>query len=337
MQKRYWIGFTEIEKAELMADDRPEGTPAENEVDLESIVSWISSGTETVGCYCRTHYQMRKTGVYGTGYATVSRVTAVGRKVDGVKPGDIVLGGCHSSSHRLPASELVKVPDGLSPEQAVFARMIKVSIPSFVRTGVAAPDICAVTGLGVIGFWCAQLASMFGYEVVASDPNPLRREIAAKHGIRVTEALREDDPEFSGKIGFGIDCSGNELAVKSLCDVMRNWGEISLVGVPWKPNSDLNAQKILHPVFYKFLTLKTGWEADMPGQHKVHNDLTHKAAALRYLSEGRIGIEPWAYEKVSPEDPQTLYQNILHGRLNSFGYMLDWSGFTRQGRDHEND
>jgi threonine dehydrogenase-like Zn-dependent dehydrogenase len=76
----------------------------------------------------------------------------------------------------------------------------------------------------------------------------------------VVEAVPVRDPAYAKRVGFGIVCSGHEQAVLDLCDVVRPWGEVAIVGVPWVPRTSMLAQKLLHSVFYNFVDLKSGWE-----------------------------------------------------------------------------
>ena len=72
-----------------------------------------------------------------------------------------------------------------------------------------------------------------------------------------------------------------------LCNVVRVWGEVALVGVPWVARTPLLAQQILHSVFYNYVNMKSGWEGAMPAAPSPHSEVHHYAAALRWLAEGR--------------------------------------------------
>lgn len=312
-----------IARAQVALVDSPRPTCAlrPTEVEADTIVSWISSGSEIFGNYLDAHYESDHHYPRGTGYMALSRVCAVGSEVEHLKVGDLVLGGSHRSWQRGEETFFIKVPDGMAPEVAIFGRVVKVSLPAFIRTEIRPPEKCMIVGLGMGGFCAAQLSEMLGYETFAFDTNPVRREIAEQHGINVVSSLEPffDKDAFS----LGIDCTGNELAVCDLCRNLRRFGEISLVGVPWIKHSDLSAQEILHPVFYRFLTIRTGWENDMPNLAR-QNRIVHTEAALRYLQKGLLRVDPDCYEKVSPENPQVYYQNLLQNRTEKLGYLFDW-------------
>jgi threonine dehydrogenase-like Zn-dependent dehydrogenase len=308
------------EKVELLPLE-PDALPLKTgEIRARTLVSLVSSGTEVVGCYSATHYQLSYPARLG--YASVSRVEEMGAEVGGLAVGDLVLGGGHRSLQRGQASSFVKVPAGLAPEKAVFARMAKISMPAFVRAGVRPPELLVITGLGLVGMMAAQLGQIYGYRTLACDPSAKRREIARRHGIAdVAEAIPLRDPLYAKRVGFGLDCSGHEQAVLDLCDVVRPWGEVAMVGVPWVPRTSMLAQKLLQSVFYNFVDLKSGWECRPP---EGHGEVFEHEMALRWVAEGRLKVDPCAYRVASPADAQRQYQDLLHGKVEELTVMFDW-------------
>lgn len=326
LKKEFAVKFTAREKAELLPADVDNSPLKPDELFSHTLVSLISCGTETVGCYSGNHYQMTGDSYpRSSGYASISRVEQVGSDVKDIVPGDLVLGGCHQSYQRGKAVNFAKVPAGLAPEIAVFGRMAKISIPAIIRSAIRPPENMIVTGLGLVGMLAAQLGQNFGYQVLACDPNAGRREIARQCGIiNIMDNVPVNDQRYAKKVGFGLDCSGHEQAVLDLCNIVRTWGEVSMVGVPWVPKTSMLAQKILHSVFYNFVSLKSGWECQMPPAPDIHSDWSHHLAAMRWLAEGRLKITPCVYRKVPPDNPQQQYQDILNNRLDELTVMFDW-------------
>ena len=320
------VKFVAQEKAELVTIEADRSPLKPDEIFTHTLVSLISSGTEVAGGYSATHYQITASSYpMRTGYASISQVEEVGSEVVGLAKGDLVLGGCHQSFQRDKAERFVKVPTGLAPEVAVFSRMAKISMPSFVRTAIRPPEILVVTGLGLVGMLAAQIGQSLGYQTIACDPSEKRRKIAQRHGLRqVIANVPVNDPLYAKKIGFGLDCSGHEQAVLDLCNSVRVWGEVAIVGVPWIPRTSLLAQKVLHSVFYNYVDLKSGWEGQMPTAPHIHSEQKEHATAMQWLEEGRIKIDPSTYRKVSPSNPQEQYQELLHNQLDELTFMFDW-------------
>lgn len=206
--------------------------------------------------------------------------------------------------------------------------MIKVSMPAFVHTHIRPPEKLIITGLGVVGLFAAQLGQLYGYDVIACDPNIIRCKIAKEHGIKnVVKSFSEINPNFKKQIGLALECSGNEKAILEICNWLKVRGEIFLVGVPWKPSTDITAQKLLHSVFYNYIILQSGWEGEMPPDPEIHSSSYHLKSALEWIKKRKIKIKKTAYKIVSPEKCQEYYQNLLYRRLKELTVIFDWRKF----------
>ncbi len=326
-RSQYAIMFTAREQAELVAVE-PDATPlGPGEVSGRTVVSLVSRGTEVVGTYCGTHMDISPSSYpMGTGYAAVFEVEAVDRGVSGIAVGDLVFcRGAHRSHQRVRAEDVVRLPDGLSPETAVFARMVKIPMPSFARTSIRPPERLAVAGLGVVGLMAAQLGRLYGYETYACDPDPERQRVAREYGIgNVMAELPDPGATRFAPVGLGLECSGHEAAAMALCRAARVYGEVFLIGVPWVPRTDMLAQAILHRVFYGYVRLQSGWEGEMPGAPAPHSEAHHFGAALSWLAEGRMRAGAELYSAVSPAAPQSHYQDLLHNRTPAPTVLFDW-------------
>lgn len=318
----YRIIFSEREKAELQ--EQTVSLPlAEDQILAKTLYSWISSGTETTGLYSGNLPSAKYPRC--PGYSSVSQVVEIGPGVKSLKPGDIVIGGNHSSYQCMKESRFNRIAPDIDCRNAVFIHMFKIPLPAFVRTQIRGPEKCVIAGLGLIGLCAAQLARMFGYEVYGFDINSKRCALAEHYGIQTVSSISTE--KFGQSVGLGIDCSGHEKAVMDLSKVIRRFGEIALVGVPWKRNTEIYAQELLHSIFYNFLTIRTGWEMDMPDHPEIYNNKNFELLTMRTIQWGFLKINPEDYETVTPENPQNIYQNILHGKMTGLGYMLDWTKF----------
>jgi NADPH:quinone reductase-like Zn-dependent oxidoreductase len=321
------ILFTAKEQAALVPveqDARPLGP---REVAGHTLVSLVSAGTEVVGTYTGSHFQIGPESYpMGSGYACVFRVDAVGADVRSVREGEVVFCPAdHRSYQRVAEGRVVRVPAGLAPEVAVFARMVKIPMPAFVHTAARPPETCVVTGLGVVGLMAAQLGQVYGYEVLACEPQDRRRRIAREHGVEtLLPAVPVDDPAVCKHVGLALECSGHEQAALGLCSLVKPRGDVFLVGVPWVARSERLAHAVLHAVFYNYVNLHSGWEGRMPPSPEIHSEQFHFRAALDWLARGEVQVHESLYRKASPRDPQTQYQDILHNRLESLTVLFDW-------------
>ena len=137
------------------------------------------------------------------------------------------------------------------------------------------------------------------------------------------------DPAVVKKAGLGMECFGHEQAMLDLCNLLRVRGEVFLVGVPWVPRTELVAQRVLHSVFYNYITVSSGWEGEMPAKPAVHRGDHHLATALECIADGRIRIHDSLYAKASPQNPQAVYQDLLHKRTDRLTMMFNWQNGIR--------
>ncbi len=317
--------FTAREQAVLQPLVVDDSAPGPHEVLARTLYSAVSSGTETavyqghlgVGFPC------------GTGYAAVCEVTAVGAEVTVVRPGDRVfaLAG-HRSFHRLPDSEVWRVPPDLPPEEAVLVRLMGVTMSTLVTTTARPPDKVLVTGLGIVGLLGAQVFRSCGYEVHAVDPDPNRREVAAQLGIaEVHPETPLHEASVAGQVALVLECSGHEAAVLAGCRAVRKRGEVVLVGVPWVRRTDLPAHDLLHAIFHQYAVVRSGWEWEVPREPTdfvAGSMRANFAAGMQWLAEGRVRVQG-LYQLMSPRDCQAVYQGLTHRTLERPAVVFDWS------------
>ncbi len=316
------ITITSREFAECLTV-APDTTPARaDEVCGRTLVSLISTGTELNGAY------QGETFPQNVGYACVFRVDEVGDRVMSVSPGDIAFAmGGHRSSQRHDESGVVKVPDGLSPEQALFARMMCVSMSTLTTTTARPPSTVLVMGLGIVGNLAAQMFRSCGYDVVACDPDAGRLDIARQMGIeRVHTSVPTDDPELVDRVALPMDCSGNEQAVLDACRVVRKRGEVVLIATPWRKRTDTPAHDVLREVFHRYIVLRSGWEWEVPthpADFRANSIYGNIAGAMGWVLEGRVSVGGLA-ETIAPEKAQEAYQALLTHTARRLTYIFDW-------------
>ena len=111
-------------------------------------------------------------------------------------------------------------------------------------------DTLVITGLGPVGLGATALASFLGARVIAIDPEPYRRQLAAQLGAAIT--LDGADAELAAQVRDGVgergirkglDCSGKESAERLLIELAGIRGAIALVGenggtIPVSPSND---------------------------------------------------------------------------------------------------
>ncbi|MFH1707479.1 MAG: zinc-binding dehydrogenase [Planctomycetota bacterium] len=323
------VTVTGREQAALttIAHDKPLGP---NDVLGRTLVSLVSPGTELNWNYLGTQFPTHP------GYACVFRVDKVGAGVKQVKAGDTVFAmGGHRSVQQCDAGNVVVVPKGLKPEEAVIARLMGVTMAT-LKTAVARPgDMVIVAGAGPVGYLGAHLFAKAGYDVRVVEPDAGRRALVKKSGIAtVYPAIPFDDPAVKGKVALVVECSGHEQAVLDACKIVRKRGEVVMVGVPWKRRTDLYAFDLLHAVFHQYTVLRSGWEWEVPNQStdfQPHSIFSGFRLALRWLAEGRIPVRGHITRN-DPRKAQAVYQDLIHSRAKGLFQEFDWRLGRRSAR-----
>jgi len=323
-EKDYYVAMSGPQQAELMSTVRDAQPLGPRDVAGRTVVTLISAGTELQGSYLASDGFPRRPG-----YAAVFRAETVGAEVSDIKPGDHVFCmGPHQSYQRFRREEVVPLPEGLAPEEAVFARMMGVTMTTLTTTRSRPPEKVLVTGLGLVGHLGAKIFASCGYRVTAVDPSPVRRRIAQEAGIQpALAAVPLEDPDIAGKIGLVLECSGHEEAALHGCRVVRKGGEVVLVGTPWRRRTDIYAHELVNTVFFRYVVLRSGWEWELPmypEDFRVNSIFGSFEAALNWLAEGRINVSG-IYKKVPPRQAQEAYQDLLHGRCEKLAVIFDWA------------
>lgn len=263
------------------------------------------------------------------GYAAVFEVERVGTEVTDIQPGQRVFClGPHRSFQRTDRASVIPVPENLSPFVALFARMMGVAMSTLTTTTARPPGKVLVTGLGLVGHLAARIFQMCGYEVAACDPLESRRELARAAGLKlVLEKPPLDDPEWFERVELVAECSGHEQAVLDGCNIVSRRGEVVLIGVPWRKQTELSAHDLLWAIFHKYAVVRSGWEWEIPlhpTPFRPGSLYGNMAAAMRWLAEGRLSVEGLA-EVVSPTECGRVFQRLAEGTFPLLTAVFDWS------------
>lgn len=121
------------------------------------------------------------------------------------------------------------VPDSISDHAAALMEPLSVGIAAAQKGGIKVGDTVLIAGGGPIGIITAQVARAFGaVDVVVTDINPARRELAAKYGARAVDPDTESTEHLQANVF--IDASGATSAITSGIRSTRAGGTVVLVG-----------------------------------------------------------------------------------------------------------
>jgi threonine 3-dehydrogenase len=204
------------------------------------------------------------------GHEFAGEIVAVGDNVNDFHPGDLVSGeghvvcgrcrNCMAGRRHLCArsqgvgvnrpgafAELIALPmtniwhhwPGIDPEVAAIFDPFGNAVHTALAFPVLGEDVL-ITGAGPIGCMATAVVRYAGARHVAvSDPNPYRRDLAARMGASVTvdpgaQELADVQRELGMTEGFdvGLEMSGNGSALQGMLANMSHGGRIALLGIP---------------------------------------------------------------------------------------------------------
>lgn len=243
-------GVVEIEEID-------EREPGHKELKIKTLFSGISHGTEMHG-YRSSEWLDRMSFLKTPGYASVGKVTDVGRNVQKFKTGDLVTSFAnHVTSYirEEDAKDIAKLPLGVSSEVGVFRFNTRVALNAILDADIKIGDNVAVFGLGVIGQIAAQLAKLSGAgQVIGVDLFNKRLETAKKLGAdviinaqEVTDIKKEILEITEGRgVDLAIEASGSYKALNGAIKTVAYRGTIVVLSWYSGPAKDLYLDQEFH-------------------------------------------------------------------------------------------
>jgi len=140
----------------------------------------------------------------------------------------------------VPAERLLRVPAGLSDDEAAVIEPLAVATHDVRRAGVKAGDAVLIFGGGPIGALIAMVCRQRGARVVVTEVNPFRVEMLTKLGLDVLgpgQNVKTFVEQWTAGDGADVvfEVTGNPAAVRAMTDLVRVWGTISMVAIHGEP------------------------------------------------------------------------------------------------------
>jgi 2-desacetyl-2-hydroxyethyl bacteriochlorophyllide A dehydrogenase len=326
------VQFVAARDARVIETEVHEGDLGPHEVVVEAKWSVISPGTElahfTGSAETGPMVHTRAGFPWAPGYAMCGVVRACG-DATGVRPGQRVL--AHVPHARVVRFDVRKrmclpVPEAVPDNLVPFARLAQVSGVILQAANFRPGDVVAVLGLGVIGNFAAQLAGISGATVVGIDPSESRRATASACGVAMVADLPEAEAVVRELDGADVvvECSGRAAAAGFAADLCAKDGEIFLIGAPWRHEPQLAASDLLAKVFEKYLSVRSGWEWQIPrtgGRHSI-------AGCTEWifgLLDRQLVTDPLITEVITPGDLPAAYERLDREPGKCLTFLIDWN------------
>lgn len=162
--------------------------------------------------------------------------------------------GAYAEYVKVPAKELIPVPDSLPLERAcIIADAISTPYHAVTRRGRVRPgDQVAVVGCGGVGLNVVQCAVAAGADVIALDKNADRLAVARQLGARA--AVNPDDDDRPDKVVRGLTNGGVDVAFEAIGSpptirlafaLLRRGGRLCVIGYTHEEVA-LSAAKLMY-------------------------------------------------------------------------------------------
>jgi len=146
--------------------------------------------------------------------------------------------GAYAEQVVAPVSNVIPLPDGLTPAEAAVAEPITVAYHGLLKSPLRQGNSAAVIGMGPIGLGLIQLAKAAGAgPVVASGHREARRELARECGADLVVDPRERDlPEAVREVtedgvDVAFEVAGSESGLNDAIKSSKPSGHTTILGV----------------------------------------------------------------------------------------------------------
>ncbi|MCA1615630.1 MAG: alcohol dehydrogenase catalytic domain-containing protein [Acidobacteria bacterium] len=136
--------------------------------------------------------------------------------------------GAHAEYLRLPAANLLTVPDEISDERAVFAEPLAAACGILERVRVEEGERVCVVGDGKLGLLCAQaLKALSGSDVTLVGKHANKLDIARRRGVE-TVLLSDLGDSRARRFDVAVEASGSEGGLRLALSLLRPRGTLVL-------------------------------------------------------------------------------------------------------------
>ncbi|MBD3392457.1 MAG: zinc-binding dehydrogenase [Chitinivibrionales bacterium] len=274
---------------------------------------------------------------YAPGYGIVGTVRAKGDGLDSVDVGDRAFTFGQHASFSLSNTLIAKVPEGLSSEHAVLARIAQIAMVAERTSETHVGDYVAVLGLGLVGNFAAQLFSIAGCEVIGVDLSSKRRDIATECGVAHVVDGSGDVKEAISDITNGkmcrtvVEATGVPAVACQASEYSAFLGEVILLGSPRGERTE-DVTPMLNRIHLwpkGCVTYKGAHEWRMPIDNDpnghIHYSFQNNVETIfRLMQNGKLAVEPIITHIASPDQAPEVYKGLRENPDEYMGVVFDW-------------
>ncbi len=279
------------------------------------------------------------------GYSCAGTVVDVGSDAGGLAVGDrVACAGQNYASHAevvcVPKRLCVRVPDGVSLEDASFVTLGAIALQGVRQAEPRLGDCVAVIGLGLLGQLTVQLLKASGCVVLGSDLDPRKLELASSLGADMVarpEHVTRGATAMTN--GHGVDAviitasAADSGPVAVAGEICRRKGRVVVVGavdmqVPresyYRKELELRLSTSYGPGRYDRAYEEEGH--DYPFGYVRWTEQRNMEAFLTMVQQGRVRLAPLITHRFAIDQAEQAYRMILEGREPYLGICIGYPG-----------
>jgi predicted dehydrogenase/threonine dehydrogenase-like Zn-dependent dehydrogenase len=280
----------------------------------------------------------------GIGYSSAGIVVEKGTQIKNLNIGDSIAcaGSPHSTLIYVPKNLFVKIPKGVSFEEASFLGLGSIAMHGVRRAKPEFGDTFVVIGMGIIGQLTAQILKNAGCTIVVTDVIDSRLQLAEKLGCSISiNTSRKDSVKIVRNYtqGMGADgvivCAGSKSSETLLqaLQMCRDKGRIVLVGVVpinlpriplYRKEIDFFISRSYGPGRYEENYEDKG--LDYPIEEVRWTENRNMEEFLKLISEGKIDVKSLITHIFPFEKAADAYDNIIKKPGKTLGVLLGYQG-----------
>jgi len=265
------------------------------------------------------------------GYSNVGRVRAVGSAVERFQVGDRVFATKPHMSDYITSEmdTVVKVPDQISAEAAVFAKLYHLGFHSLMQGQFEWGKNIAVIGLGVIGLGTVELACSLGSRVIAIGNDDFRLAKAREAGAY--GVFNSNDPEVADKVRALTKGADIELVVLAAnpwsayamgMEILSKNGTMAILSLPGRGEPQVE----FNPLALKWIYAKS---PTIIAAHQNYPEAAHLHSALDYIlflmEEKKIYPERLITHRLPYDRMVEAYEMAVERNKSMIGAVFTWA------------
>jgi len=278
------------------------------------------------------------------GDSNLGVVEGVGKNVNRFKIGDTVVSRAfHQSEYICKISELpkdspiVKVPEGVKDEDAVWAHLYTLSHRCFTKANFIPGEYVAVVGLGTLGLGSVGIGASIGARTIAIGNSQLRCDMAKNFGADHT--LLNSDPDIAEKLkeitgGNGVDLvilTANPWpAFKLSLETVRPNGRVSVVSLLGRGEPELKKNPLPMDIFYSKGISIIAVNGDLGYLYPLTNNQDRLSwtnqcnFVLKLMKENKLNPSQLITHRLHYKDMQKAYEMAYNRDKKMLGVLFDW-------------